>query len=122
MSESASNDQNQTANPNPAWIGGFILIVIGVVFLLGNLGIVGLGQNWWAWFILLGTFGAWYSAWTVYRHNGNRITRAVTGPFVGGLFPLLVAAIFLLDLDWGMVWPVFLILAGVAALANSMSR
>jgi len=31
----------------------------------------------------------------------------------GGAFPLLVALIFLFNMDWGRVWPLFLILAGV---------
>jgi len=31
-----------------------------------------------------------------------------------------VGAIFLLDLEWGKIWPVFLILAGVGALLSSV--
>ena len=41
---------------------------------------------------------------------------------VGGLFILAVALIFLLDLDWGDVWPIFIILAGLAALVTSGGR
>ena len=122
MNELPSPDQNRPVSHHPAWTGGVILIVIGVVFLLANIGAISLGHNWWAWFILLGTLGAWSSAWTIYQRNGHRVTRAVTGPFIGGMFPLLVAAIFLFDLNWGMIWPVFLIIAGLAALVNSLSR
>ena len=37
---------------------------------------------------------------------------------MGGLAPLLVAIIFLFDLDWGRVWPPFLILGGIAMLLS----
>jgi hypothetical protein len=102
---------------NGAVISGIILISLGMIFLLQNFGFFYI-SNWWALFILLGTAGAWGSAWHIYQNNGQRITAAVTGPFIGGLFPLVVALIFLFNLDWGVVWPVFLIIAGVSVLSR----
>jgi hypothetical protein len=110
--------QSPSKNRNGAVIGGIILIGLGVIFLLQNYGLFYIG-NWWALFILLGTAGAWGSAWHTYQNNGQRITRAVTGPFFGGIFPLAVALIFLFDLNWGTMWPIFLIIAGVSVLARS---
>ncbi|MFN8598440.1 MAG: hypothetical protein U0559_19925, partial [Anaerolineae bacterium] len=63
--------------------------------------------------------GAWGSAWRIYQNNGQRITPAVTGAFIGGLFPLAVALIFLFNMNWGVVWPIFLVIAGIAVLARS---
>lgn len=110
--------QPTTQHNTSAWIGAVVLIGLGVIFLLQNFGVFYIG-NWWALFILLGTAGAWGSAWRIYQGNGRRVTPAVTGAFIGGLFPLAVALIFLFNLNWGSMWPLFLILAGVAVLARS---
>ena len=117
MSELPPSEKS-TANRNEAWIGAVVLIGLGVVFLLQNFGLFRIG-NWWALFILLGTAGAWGSAWRIYQTNGRRVTPAVTGAFIGGLFPLAVALIFLFNMNWGTIWPIFLIIAGVAVLTRS---
>jgi hypothetical protein len=119
MSE-APPSHSPTTSRYSAVIGGIILIGIGVIFLLQNIGLFYIG-NWWALFILLGTAGAWGSAWHVYQNNGHLVTPGVTGSFMNGLFPLAVALIFLLDLNWGTVWPVFLIIAGLSVLARSFA-
>jgi hypothetical protein len=110
--------KTQSTNRNGTVIGGIVLIGLGVIFLLQNFGLFDIG-NWWALFILLGTAGAWGSAWHIYQNNGQRITPAVTGAFIGGIFPLAVALIFLFNLNWGTMWPVFLIIAGVSVLSRS---
>jgi hypothetical protein len=101
-------------------IGGIILIGLGVIFLLQNIGWFYIG-NWWALFILLGTAGAWGSALHTYQNNGQRLTQAVLGSFVGGLFPLAIALIFLFNLNWSTVWPIFLVLAGVSVLSKAFA-
>jgi hypothetical protein len=117
MNELPPTDQ-PTTNRNGAWVGAVVLIGLGVIFLLQNFGLFHIG-NWWALFILLGTAGAWGSAWRIYQNNGHHVTPAVTGAFIGGLFPLAVALIFLFNLNWGTIWPIFLIIAGVAVLSKS---
>lgn len=107
-----------STNRNGAVIGGIVLIGLGVIFLLQNFGLFYIG-NWWALFILLGTAVAWGSAWHIYQNNGQRITPAVSGAFIGGIFPLAVALIFLFNLNWSTMWPVFLIIAGVSVLSRS---
>ncbi len=116
MSE-VTTSQPHAMNRSGAIIGGIFLIGLGVVFLLSNFGMIYI-DNWWALFILIGTAGAWGNAWHLYRSNGQRITPPVTGAFVGGLFPLAVALIFLFDLSWDKMWPIFLILAGLAVLSR----
>ncbi len=120
MSELPPSNEIQPVRRSGAWVGAIILIGVGIILLMQNFGFMVL-HNWWALFILLGTAGAWGSAWRIYQNNGHRITPPVTGAFIGGLFPLGVAMIFLFDLNWGTLWPVFLILAGVAVLAKSFS-
>ena len=110
--------EGSTPRKNTAWIGGAVLIVIGVVFLLQNISGLNLG-NWWALFILIPAVGSLATAWRLYQTHG-RLTSAVRGPLIGGFILLLVSAIFLFNLDWGKVWPFFLIIAGLGALATSL--
>jgi hypothetical protein len=92
-------------------IVGLVLIALGFIFLLRNSGLIVL-NNWWALFILIPAGGALASAWRAYRAAGNRITPAARGSLTAGLVLTAVALIFLLDLEWGLVWPVLLIIAG----------
>lgn len=98
------------------WIGGAVLIIIGLVFLLNNTTNFNL-ENWWALFILIPAFGAFASAWNNYQASG-RLTSAIRGPFIGGLVLLFVSLTFLFGLDFGLLWPIFLILGGIALLVN----
>lgn len=111
-------------NRSGNWLIALVLIAIGAIFLLQNLGVLNVFfiHNWWALFILLGTAGAWGTAWRIYQSNGRRVTPQVTGAFIGGLFPLAVALIFLFNLNWGNIWPIFLIIAGLAVLARNFGQ
>jgi peptidoglycan/LPS O-acetylase OafA/YrhL len=93
------------------------LIVIGAIFLLRNYAGLEIG-NWWALFFLIPAVGSLASAWSSWRSGMH--PAAVTGQLVGGLILLSVAAIFLLELQWSKIWPVFLILFGVGALLPSL--
>lgn len=98
------------------WIIGLILILVGSGFLLTNLGIVDFRfDNWWALFILIPAVVSFANAWRAYSASG-RVDGAVAGSLAGGMITLTVALIFLFNLDWGVVWPIFLILGGLAVL------
>ncbi len=101
-----------------AWVGGLALILLGVVFLAQNLGGFYL-NNWWALFILYGAVGSFSSAWNGYRSSGQ-VSSSVRGSFVGDLVLTLVGSAFLFNLAWAMVWPVFLIIAGLSALLATL--
>jgi CHASE2 domain-containing sensor protein len=104
------------ARSSQLWIA-ITLIFIGSVFLVQNYAGVMIG-NWWALFILIPaslTLGAAWSAWRSGLHPA-----AVSGPLIGGLMMLSVAAIFMLGLQWSKVWPVFLILIGIGVLVPSL--
>ena len=101
-----------------SWVADLMPIVVGSLFLSQtafhlNLG----GWNWWALFILIPTAKLWGAAWASYRATGEWSVKA-REQVVGGLFPMMVAVTFLLDLDWGVVWPQFVIVAGVLALVK----
>lgn len=106
----------RNGRPNSTLILGVILVLLGIVFLVQNVTDVDLGNwNWWALFILIPAIASLGAAWRVYQSQG-RFVPAVRGPLVGGLVLLLVATILLFDLDWGTMWPLFLVIAGVGAL------
>ena len=124
MSEPQSQGENQSppSKPkSPAWIAGAVLILVGIVFIVRNVTGFEL-HNWWALFILIPGLGSLYTAYTMYRRNGDRFTAASRGPLIGGVVVLTLAAIFLLDLDFGAIWPVFLIIAGIAVLLGGFGR
>lgn len=102
-----------------AWIWGVFLILMGAVFLLDNTGMIDL-QNWWALFILLPAIGSFQAAWSQYRSAGDRLTAAARGSLIGGFVITMVALIFLFGLNFGSLWPLFLILGGVLLLLNAL--
>jgi hypothetical protein len=101
-----------------AWIGGVILILLGVIFLLQNMGIPFLA-NWWALFILIPAFWAFVAAWDSYQDNG-RLTRGGAGSLAGGTLLTILALVFLLNLNVGLFWPVLLIVGGVVLLVTTL--
>ncbi|MBN1248220.1 MAG: hypothetical protein JXC32_11220 [Anaerolineae bacterium] len=101
-----------------SWLGGAILIILGLIFLAENLGMsIPILDNWWALFILIPAVGALNNARQEYERNGRRFNSSVSGSLMGGLAMVLVTLTFLFSWPWGVIWPVFLILAGLTALA-----
>jgi hypothetical protein len=104
-------------------VGALVLIAIGVIFLLQNMG-YHLPGNWWALFLFIPAAYTLAGAWRSYRAAGGEVTMAVIGPLLGGLVLLALGLVFLfdLDVDWGLVMPIVLILLGAGALARSFLR
>ena len=102
-----------------AWLGGAILIVLGLVFLFQNLGTFEL-ENWWALFILIPAVGAYGAAWRSYQDSGGSLTSAARGSLFTGFVLTMVAAIFLFNLNWTILGPVLIILVGVGLLVNTI--
>ncbi|MBB6099782.1 hypothetical protein HNR42_003240 [Deinobacterium chartae] len=96
-------------------------MAIGLIFMAENtFGNVTLLHNWWALFLLVPGVLMLGRAWTAYQAAGHRFTRDVASALYSALFPTFIGLAFLLRLDWGRIWPVFLILAGVSALLSRM--
>ena len=102
------------------WLIGLVFIGIGVFYLLYEFGYVSALQNWWALFLLLPGIGTLSAALGGYRRNGGHWTPEVTLPFIGGLLFLSLTAVFLFDLKYNWLWPLFLIAAGLLLVASSL--
>lgn len=101
-----------------------VIIAIGVLFLLNNLGytLAFLDQgNWWAVLILLAAFAPLTRAWEIYRGRG-RVDAEIVHSVLCAAAVALVGVMFLLELDWGTWWPLFVILGGLFALAPHRPR
>lgn len=98
------------------WVGGAIMIAVGLFFLLGNFTNLRF-DNWWALFILIPVVAMWGDAWKKYQQKG-RLDSETRQQVMGALFPLFVALIFLFNWNWGQVWPGFIIIAGLNALVG----
>lgn len=111
--------RRRSASAGPSAGAAFALIVTGAVFLLRNLDILPRGGSWWAWLLLvpLGFLGA--RILELRERSGGGFPLEARGTLAGFLAIALVMAVFLLDLNWGEVWPVFIILVGVSFLLGS---
>ena len=97
------------------WLGGVVLIAVGLFFLLGNVFSVTLTGNWWAVFILIPALYSLQRAWYAYKRDG-RLSDKAHSNLIGGLLIGAVAFIFLFGLSFGEWWPLFLIIVGLGAL------
>ncbi len=109
--------QGRLGRPH-GWIAGAILILLGVIFMLRNMGISSF-TNWWALFILIPAFGAYVAAWEIYRDHG-RLTRSSISSLSVAVLLTALSFIFLFDVALGQYWPVLLILAGLVLLVTAM--
>lgn len=100
-------------------ITGIVLIGLGVLFLLQNMGNLALMHNWWALFILIPAIGAFAKAWDEYRKADSRLTRTASSEILSGLVLSLIAAAFLFELNWGLAGPALIILIGLGILLNT---
>ena len=95
-------------------VWGGVLIVLGIVLFLQNKGIP-VPLNWWANFILIPAFWSFVRAWDTYREE-SRLTRRGAGALVGGTLLTVLALVFLFNIEFNTLWPVLLIVAGLALL------
>ncbi len=93
---------------------GLILVGLGTFFLLQAFGLIG-DFAWWSLFILIPGLMMLMTAWVNYMRTGT-VYKGVREQAFGGVMLVLVGSIFLFDLDWGKVWPLFLIVPGIGLL------
>ena len=100
-----------------AAVFGVILIVLGTIFILDNLGYVDAFRIWDYWPVILIGFGL-----------ASLIAPKDAGDSAGGAVMTAVGTFFLLRkldvIDWRIrdVWPAFLVLAGVALIARALTE
>jgi drug/metabolite transporter (DMT)-like permease len=117
----AKKDQGPVQGNKPAWIGGVVLVAAGVFLLLGKFTRFST-DNWWAVFLLIPAAGSLWTAYTIWRRNEWRFNAASRGPLIGGLVLVFLAVIFLFELDFGRVWPGFLIIVGGGLLLTGIGE
>lgn len=112
-----SADKNPQLTRRIVW--AVILIGLGLLFLLGNLGVeFPYVSRWWAWVILLIALIPIVRAVLEYRSSGRLSAFFWRQVAHAGLL-VLVSLVFLLRLPWGTWWPLFMIYGGVWALLGS---
>jgi len=103
---------------------GILVVMVGVVFLMDNFGMrlpFYRPHNWWALFILIGSVPLLLQAADQYRRRG-KLDRSVLCLLLSASAPILVASMFLLELDWGLWWPVFIIYGGLWVMVGGRKR
>ena len=108
--------EERRAGRSGSWVAGAVLILIGIFIMLDNLAGISL-ENWWALFIMIPALGAFGNAWRAYQNDG-RLSGPARASLISGVILTMVTAVFLLGLNWTILGPVLLILAGVGILLN----
>lgn len=99
-----------------AYWAGVPLILIGIIFLLRNYAGLEL-SNWWALLMFIPAFYMLWRAYTIYQSKGAS-TKPAWSSLLAGLMIIGAALVFLLGLNWTMVWPVFAIVIGIMFLVS----
>jgi hypothetical protein len=98
------------------WTWGVLLILLGAILLLENLKIAVL-TNWWALFILIPAFWSYIGSWESIQESG-KFTRRAASSLTVAILLTVVSLVFLLNLSFGLYWPILLIAGGVALLLS----
>jgi hypothetical protein len=91
-------------------LGGFVLVLLGLIFLAQNLGYQ-LPESWWTVFLLIPACGAFFAAWSTYQSEG-RLNGEATAALLGGITLTAIALAFIFGFNWGLFWPLVLIAVG----------
>ncbi len=97
---------------------GLSLVALGVGLLVLN-GFKGSLENWWALFILLPAFALFYGGRAINRRTNGRLPFLARFNFAIGTLVLVVAGMFLINLDWSVWWPLMLMTPGFSMLIAS---
>jgi hypothetical protein len=100
------------------WIGGTILILVGFVFLMQNMG-VQFPKNWWALLFLLPAYAAYTSAWNCYQESGQN-ARVIASALIIGISLNILTLVLLFNLAVSFLWPVLLITGGLVLLMKAL--
>jgi hypothetical protein len=122
MHNSNAVSSERTTPPPARWpLGyGLLLIIAGALFLSAAQFFN--RENWWAVFILLPAVGLLGAAALAVCLARGAFTLWARLALSAGLVVLAVALMFTLDLDWGIAWPVMVIVPGLALMLNGFTK
>lgn len=101
------------------WMWGILLILLGAILYMRNMNIYIL-NNWWALFILLPALGSFATAWRISQAAGGGFPARARSALIFGVVLVLVTAMFLFSLNWTILGPILLALAGIGLIINGM--
>jgi hypothetical protein len=113
-----TEETSEKRGRSDSWIWGIALIALGGLFLLQAVTQFRL-ISWWAVLILIPAIGSFASAWRRFQ-TSRQIDNGVRSSLFGGTIFLIVAGIFLFNYDLSRLWPVLVVAAGLAVLANAL--
>lgn len=113
------DEQTTNANRRPTAVLGIVFIILGIIFFLNNYDVIDLGYRWWALFFLIPIGFLLNEIWRECRKNEGKLTASIRGSLTGLIVLVTIMLIFLLHLPWGVMWPVFIIIGGLAILLNA---
>jgi len=99
-------------------ITGIVIIIIGTIFLLENFNVIEIGERWWALFFLIPISFMVSDIWRRRQNNQGKIPVTARGSFIGLIVLSVVMFTFLLELDWAVIWPVFIIIGGLSLILS----
>ncbi len=108
----AARRQRRMERRGGSWIGGSMLIGLGILLLMQKTGTISFGR-WWSLLILIPAVAAFANAWKEYQAAGGQLTGRSSSALIGGLLLSMVTAALLFNLDWGWFGPALLLLAGL---------
>ena len=110
--------QARAARHGGAWVGGAVLIAVGILLLFQTLTSLSL-EKWWSLIILIPAAGAFANSWRIYRRSSH-LSASARASLLGGILLTMMAAVFLLELDWTIFGPVLIILGGLGLLISAI--
>ena len=110
-SELKAAEQAQSVGISKSLYVGIPMMVLGVVFLVINFTQQSLA-NWWALFFLVPIAFIVMNALRS-RSEVGYLDRGARATLVGAMFMFLLMLVFLFEMDWGKIWPAFLVISGL---------
>jgi 4-hydroxybenzoate polyprenyltransferase len=112
-----SRDNVQAENGRLVFAG--VLILVGLALAIGILTGYTL-NNWWALFMLIPVGTMSLDMWQDYQENG-RLSKKTSNLIIPIIILLVIVAIFLFNLNWGIIWPASFIAVGLSILLTGRS-
>lgn len=113
MKQDAVRQAAQSRRLSWSDVAGGALLFVGLMFITINLLGVGRLENWWGLFIVLPGLLFVGMGWQAREGNG-RIPVLARFSLGLGLVVVTVAVMFLLNLNWGIWWPLMIVMPGAA--------